>query len=76
MTPKPQPSVRLLTHVRESRCQNCPPERVCAWACAQGTSYPDMLTGAVLEQSRSWALESPGTGADAPDPALWDAFNS
>jgi hypothetical protein len=76
MPPKPQPSIRLLTRVRESRCQHCPPERVCAWACAQGTSYPDVLAGAVLEQSRHWSLELPDLAAGSPGQALWDAFNS
>ena len=51
MTPKPQPPVRLLTRANENRCQHCPPERVCAWACVQGTSLPDRVVGAVLEQS-------------------------
>ncbi len=76
MTPKPQPSIRLLTHARESRCQNCPPDRVCAWACVQGTSQWDILVGAVLEQSRSWALESSGTESNTAERALWETFNS
>lgn len=76
MTPKSPLSIRLLTRANESRCQNCPPDRVCAWACVQGTSQRDILVGAVLEQSRSWALESPGTESDTAEQGLWKAFNS
>jgi hypothetical protein len=42
----------------------------------QGTSFPDIVIGAALEQSHSWASELPDEKMDAPEQALWDAFNS
>jgi hypothetical protein len=75
MTPQNERPVRLLIRPSESRCQRCPPDRVCAWACAQGAGIEDILIGAVLEQSRSWALESAEPAVKATDQALWDLFN-
>jgi hypothetical protein len=67
---------RPLAHMSESRCQHCPPERVCAWDCIQGAGVADILIGAVLEQSQSWALETElPTGQEATHRALWVLFN-
>jgi hypothetical protein len=76
MTHNDRPTYRLLTRASESRCQHCPPERVCAWGCVQGASYEDILIGAVLEQSHSWALETPEAGIEASREALWETFNT
>ena len=68
---------RLLPRSTESRCQTCPPERVCAWSCVQGAGTADIVTGAALEQSASWALDSttpPVT--DAIIRALWEVYNT
>lgn len=70
-------STRLLPRSTESRCRTCPPERVCAWDCVQGAGAADIVTGAALEQSANWALDSttpPGTGAISR--ALWEVYNS
>ena len=75
MTVQTNQPVRLLSRASESRCAHCPPERVCAWACIQGAGVEDILIGAVLEQSQSWALERTEPGVEEIDPALWDAFN-
>lgn len=67
---------RLLTRATASRCDNCPPDRVCAWGCVQGMNQADIVVGAWLEQSRSWAFQSE---TPAPDPALhaiMESFNS
>jgi hypothetical protein len=42
----------------------------------QGTSIPDIVVGAVLEQSQSWALENADAGSEAAHQALWDMFNA
>ncbi|NDJ76027.1 MAG: hypothetical protein GYB65_07190 [Chloroflexi bacterium] len=71
---KNQPDYRLLTRMSESRCKDCPPDRVCAWGCIQGAGTADILIGAVLEQSQSWATET--TEPSPESQALWDTFNS
>lgn len=70
---KNEQSARLLTRANECRCQNCPPDRVCAWACVQGAGTEDILIGAVLEQSRSWALQA---SESTEQQVLWEMFNS
>jgi hypothetical protein len=67
---------KLLTRANQARCQYCPPERVCAWTCVQGAGSADILVGAVLEQSTSWALQAPEPGLEAVRQGLWDTFNS
>jgi len=70
------PRARLLARSSECRCENCPPDRVCAWACVQGTSYADIVIGAMLEESQSWALQPPTEAAqDTVQQALWETFN-
>ncbi len=43
-----------------SRCEDCPPERVCAWDCEQGQGVLEILMGeALAEQARlDWSLAS------------------
>jgi len=70
----PQPTLKA--RARESCCAHCPPERVCAWSCVQGTSAADIVLGALLEQSDSWALRlPPEAGLEADRQALWESFN-
>lgn len=76
VAPQNTRSAHLLTRATESRCACCPPERVCAWACVQGTGIADIVVGAVLEQSQSWALESGDPDQDAVRRALLETFNS
>jgi len=75
MTAQTEQPVRLLSRASASRCAHCPPERVCAWACVQGAGVEDILIGAVLEQSQSWALKRTEPGWEETNRALWDAFN-
>jgi hypothetical protein len=43
---------------REMDCENCPPDRVCAWACEQGMGVLEVLMGeALAEQARLWPVE-------------------
>ena len=45
---------------READCANCPPDRVCAWACEQGMGVLEVLMGeALAEEARKapWPVE-------------------
>jgi hypothetical protein len=67
---------RLLCRASESRCASCPPDRVCAWACIQGTGVEDIVIGAMLEQSQNWPLRSSDPECTAAQQALWETYNS
>jgi len=69
-------AIHLLNCMNESRCQNCSPDRVCAWDCIQGAGIEDILIGAVLEQSLDWALFSEQPESQPVHQALWDSFNA
>ncbi|GAB4415300.1 MAG: hypothetical protein Kow00106_10700 [Anaerolineae bacterium] len=75
MTALVTPASRLLERANEARCAQCPPERVCAWACVQGINRADAIAGAVLEQSHSWARQAPVAGLAAVQQALWEMYN-
>ncbi|GEM_PF-2564474 len=59
------------------RCNECPPERICAWACVQGAGIEEIVVGAML------ALEeriSPAPFPCEPETqpiteAIWDSYN-
>jgi len=70
-----QSPVRLLDHPSECRCENCPPERVCAWACVQGMNIEDIIIGAMLEDSTNWAFQTERPEAEPVRQALWNSFN-
>lgn len=76
MTDQSQPKTRLLTRASESRCRNCPPDRVCAWDCVQGAGQEDIVIGAVLEQSGGWAWQPVEPGEEPARRALWESFNT
>ena len=70
----PNTTTRIRTTASQSCCDDCPPERVCAWGCVQGAGIEDAIIGAAL------ALEgSPGVqfdpGSEPTRAALWDSFN-
>lgn len=71
-----QPTQRLLARATASRCTQCPPDRVCAWACVQGMNVEDIVIGAMLERGDDWAFQ-PVTeaGQEANKDALWDVYN-
>jgi hypothetical protein len=68
----PQGHLRL--HASEHSCQNCPPDRVCAWACVQGAGIEDIVIGAVLEQTLVWPQPNEPE-AKLVRQVLWDSFN-
>lgn len=70
-----EPSMRIRTRASECQCAQCPPERVCAWACAQGAGVEELVAGAalMLEGRLSPYLAEPG--AEAVRDALWESYN-
>jgi hypothetical protein len=76
MAPETEIPIRLQTHRSECRCENCPPDRVCAWACLQGAGVIDILIGAALEQDLNWTQADQEAGVEAAHWALWDSFNA
>ncbi|MFN8597853.1 MAG: hypothetical protein U0559_16925 [Anaerolineae bacterium] len=47
------PVTKLIEPVDQARCDNCPPERVCAWDCEQGQGVLEILMGdALADQAR------------------------
>lgn len=68
-------SAHLLQHANESRCQHCPPDRICAWACVQGTGIADIVVGAVLEQSMHQVTARTEPGEAFINRALMDTYN-
>lgn len=39
---------RAIAPVDQAHCDDCPPERVCAWACEQGQGVLEILMGEAL----------------------------
>ncbi|HEC24365.1 MAG TPA: hypothetical protein ENI95_15785 [Chloroflexi bacterium] len=70
------PPLRLRTRASPSRCRDCPPERVCAWACVQGAGIEDIVIGAVLALEGLSAPPALPEGAEPSRAALWESFNA
>ena len=46
-------SDKAIGPVDQARCDDCPPERVCAWDCEQGQGMLEIMMGeALAEQAR------------------------
>ncbi len=49
-----EPVKKAIEPVDQDRCDDCPPERMCAWDCEQGQGILEILMGeALAEQARS-----------------------
>lgn len=59
-----------LAPMSEDRCKNCPPDRVCAWACAQGMGVLEILLGEALADQARCAL----TRSDLSNQALQECY--
>jgi hypothetical protein len=59
------------------RCLECPPERICAWACVQGASVEEIVVGAMLtlEDRASPALPFHEPDIQPITEAIWDSYN-
>lgn len=73
---KDQPTPEAPTCVDPERCAECPPDKVCAWACEQGWGMHEI---AIENQ-----LIADGVLPPQPDPtedvqcvrqAMWDRYN-
>ncbi|CAG0928283.1 hypothetical protein TFLX_00815 [Thermoflexales bacterium] len=59
--------------VDQERCDNCPPERVCAWDCEQGQGVLEIMMGeALAEQAR--LAEQHTNGSEPTQQALYDIY--
>ena len=66
-----QDTTREVGPVDQARCDNCPPERVCAWDCEQGQGVLEIMMGeALAEQAR---LQLP-VGSEPTQRALYDIY--
>ncbi|GAB4471617.1 MAG: hypothetical protein Kow00124_08830 [Anaerolineae bacterium] len=70
-------TTRIKTVQDASACAHCPPDRVCAWACVQGTGISDIITGAALlfDGRLNDPIPPADPGAEAAELALWESFN-
>jgi hypothetical protein len=65
------PVKKSIDPVDQSRCDDCPPERVCAWDCEQGQGVLEIMMGeALAEQAR---LMQP-VGSEPTQQALYDIY--
>ena len=57
--------------VDQVRCDDCPPEHVCAWDCEQGQGVLEIMMGeALAEQARAKQSE----GSEPTQQALYDIY--
>jgi hypothetical protein len=65
------PVKKSIDPVDQARCDDCPPERVCAWDCEQGQGVLEILMGeALAEQARSTLP----IGSEPTQQALYDIY--
>jgi hypothetical protein len=57
--------------VDQSRCDDCPPERVCAWDCEQGQGVLAILMGDALAEQARTTLP---IGSEPTRQALYDIY--
>ena len=59
--------------VAQDRCDNCPPKRVCAWACEQGQGVLEIMMGEALAEQARLALPI-AVDLDPAQQALYEAY--
>jgi hypothetical protein len=62
----------LIAGASEDRCRNCPPDRVCAWACCQGMGVIDNWISIMRANELAWPID-PGVAFERQ--ALWECYN-
>ncbi len=66
---------RTINPVDQSRCDDCPPERVCAWDCEQGQGVLEILMGeALADQARSAAQKSIESEDEPIEKVLYEIY--
>ena len=74
--PERDPPVRLMARTSAARCEICPPERVCAWACIQGAGLADIVAGAALAERLASLPAGPhAEDVDSVREELWESYN-
>ncbi len=65
---------RIRTTPCAAKCADCPPDRVCAWACQQGASMDDIVIGFILdlEGKLGHAPLDPAAGGAQDSFGIWD----
>jgi hypothetical protein len=59
--------------VDQFRCDDCPPERVCAWDCEQGQGVLEILMGEALAEQARLAWQAT-IGNEPTRQALYDIY--
>ena len=72
MIDQPTTLADLVSGANADRCQGCPPERVCAWACKQGFSVTDNAAIAGLGLPLDWIFDA---DVESVRQALCDCYN-
>ena len=57
--------------VDQARCDDCPPERVCAWDCEQGQGVLEIMMGEALAEQARTTLP---VGSEPTQQALYDIY--
>lgn len=75
MSEQSKPTLTIRTTASAYRCQDCPPDRVCAWGCIQGAGVEEIIITAslALEDDR-WSLKMPQPPEQSQDNAEPDSF--
>ena len=64
---------KAINPVNPQRCDNCPPERVCAWDCEQGQGVLEILMGEALAEQARLAWQN-ASGSEPTQQALYDIY--
>lgn len=61
--------------VDQARCDDCPPERVCAWDCEQGQGVLEIMMGeALADQARGAARQPIEPEVEPIERALYEIY--
>jgi hypothetical protein len=73
---KPDSVSSLSTLADAQHCDDCPPERVCAWACHQGWgTYDIIIEMSLIDQGVLTPRPHPQADIDTVRLALWEDYN-
>jgi hypothetical protein len=71
------PVTKAIESVDQARCDDCPPERVCAWDCEQGQGVLEIMMGeALAAEARAASLTPIKTEPDVEpiERALYEIY--
>lgn len=67
------PVKKAIEPVDQDRCDNCPPERICAWDCEQGQAVLEIMMGEALAEQARLAYR-PEHEVDPAQQALYEIY--